>query len=415
VRTRRLQKRSARRGSAIVVVTVLLSTIAAFSLAALAVTNSTNREHVATKDRISAMYVAEAGMAQALYDLATGGTGVMGTEGNPVEWERSEFWVEATNLGGGRTSFEASAIDKGQGYRVEVVVLAGSGNPFIWAAFGDSDLSMDSNALVDSYDSSLGPYAAQAVNGSGMDAYALEDGDIGSNENITLDSNSGVHGEGTPGPTGTATTTGTSFITGSTVPNSEYFPLPPLKIPLVPPSGDLVVSAPKTLPAGSYKFGEFTVGTAQALVIEGPATIIADNMKLEAKSQVIVDSTNGPVDFYVLHDFIMNSNTLFSSTTFDPADVSINLESDNIFDPSVDIDLDLVDFDSNAQLYGTIFAPNASIEINSNFELFGSLVAKTVHLDSRAKVHFDEQLKTGSSSSSAGFTTVMWRGAPFKP
>ena len=50
---------------------------------------------------------------------------------------------------------------------------------------------------------------------------------------------------------------------------------------------------------------------------------------------------------------------------------------------------------------GTIYAPNAAIDIDSNFELFGAIVARSLHLDSDSKIHYDESLATMSSSSSS--------------
>jgi hypothetical protein len=404
-----------RRGSSLVVVAVLLATIAGFSLAAVVVTNAANREQVATKNRIAAMYVAEAGMSQALFDLTSGGTGAMGTAAAPIEWERSRIWVETTDLGGGRTSLRSSGVDRGAGYRVEVVVQESSSNLFEWAAFGDAGMTLASNAMVDSYNSSLGPYEDQETNGSGQDTYALENGNVGSNQNVALESNAGVHGLATPGPAGAATTVGNSFITGATTPALAPFPLPALNIPVIAPSGSLVVTSSTVLPAGNYNYTELTVDGNEQLLIEGPATIVVTDMTVDSNSKIIVDATNGEVEFFVLDDFVMNSNTLIASTTYNPADVRINLESDNVIDPSVNVDLDEVDFDSNAKLYGTIYAPNAAIEINSNFELFGSLVAYHVHLDSNSKVHFDEALLNGNATTTSSYVTVMWHGVPFTP
>ena len=100
-----------------------------------------------------------------------------------------------------------------------------------------------------------------------------------------------------------------------------------------------------------------------------------------------------------------------------PADISLYLDSDNIINPGVDVDLDelnTVELDSNAELYGTIYAPNAAIDIDSNFQLFGSVVARRVHLDSNAKIHFDESLLLVHASASSGFETICWRVLPDK-
>ena len=53
------------------------------------------------------------------------------------------------------------------GHAVELNYLVHkSGGFFQWGAFGAEGIVLDSNARVDSYDSTLGTYDSQAVNGS---------------------------------------------------------------------------------------------------------------------------------------------------------------------------------------------------------------------------------------------------------
>ena len=404
---------NARRGSTLVVVSVLMTAVAMLSLTVLALMNAGAKRQRSVQDRLAAQYVAEAAIGEALWAMQDGGTGDLGEEGAPSAFGEADYWVEATDLGGGLVSLAATGLDRGAGWRIEVVLRETSQSVFTWGAFGDVGMTMDSNATVDSYDSNLGLYEDQDVNGSGSNKYALENGNVGSNEDVGISGNSTVHGAAKPGPSGTTTTVGTAVVTGSTTPSAATLDLPALEIPVIASSGDLSVSSSYTIVAGSHAFDDLTVENTETLVVEGPATIVVENMTLQSNSELIVDATNGPVEFFVLGDFIMNSNTLFASTTLTPADISINLNSDNVIDPDITVDLDEVDFDSNAKLYGTVYAPNASIEINSNFELFGSLVAYQVHLDSNSKVHFDEALLTADSDEETKFETVMWKGVPY--
>ena len=74
---------------------------------------------------------------------------------------------------------------------------------------------------------------------------------------------------------------------------------------------------------------------------------------------------------------------------------------------------DEVDFESNAEFYGTLYAPYAIVEINSNFRLFGALVARSIHLDSNSRIHYDEALSgTGGTSGSGAFSTLCWLVLP---
>ena len=413
---RKLEGSRKRKGSVLVLVTVGLIGMAGLSLSILAITNASNDSLRETRERTAAMYVAEAGIGQAIFDLQNGGTGVLGSAGAPINYEQSEIWVDVTDLGGGSRSLLATGLDKGVGYRIEVIVDKLTTTNFVWGAFGDVGLSMDSNAKVDSYDSSLGTYASQSVNGSGSSQYASANGNVGSNANVGMDSNTQVWGDAQPGPGGAWIPSGKADVTGSTSSASMATPLDPLDIPVIASTGDLIVggSSSQTLAAGSYNFGDLSLDSNSDLLIYGPATIVVTNMSLASSAELIVDATDGPVEFFVMDDFVMNSNTLIASTTFTPADIAINLESNNVIDPDTSVDLDEVDFDSNAQIFGTLYAPNASVVINSNFELFGSLVAFQVDLDSNSFIHYDEALANSNSSGVDEYAMTLWRGAPFE-
>ena len=136
---------------------------------------------------------------------------------------------------------------------------------------------------------------------------------------------------------------------------------------------------------------------------------------MASNTKLIVDASAGPVEIYVVNDFVLNSNSLVASTTYTPADVAIYLQSDNVIDPNLNVDLDDVDLDSNVEVYGTIYAPNASIDINSNFELFGAVMAYELHLDSNSYIHFDEALLNNFPVGPPDYRAMLWRSMAFRP
>lgn len=395
--------------------TITVTVLAGLSFSLLTISSSAGREERGSREETSARYVAEAGLTMALFDMANGGDGNLGSAQNPVAFGDSGYWAAVTNEGGGLFTLQSSGTDRDSGASIELVVRALNSSPFTWAAFGEDGLEMDSNAFVDSYDSTAGTYASQEINGSGNDTYAGSDGDVGSNEDITLDQNATVFGDAECGVTGAVTALGNSIISGSTSPAPEPLTLDPLDIPSFPALGDFTVASntSTTQVAGEFTFGELDLGSGSTLTVVGPATLVFDSINLAGGSELIVDASGGPVEIFVLNDFVMNSNTLISSTTQSPGDITINLDSNNVIDPDLVVDLDEIDFDSNAKIYGTLYAPNALVEINSNFELFGSLVAHAVHLDSNSKIHFDEALLTASAGSAGAYETVSWRPIPY--
>jgi hypothetical protein len=114
----------------------------------------------------------------------------------------------------------------------------------------------------------------------------------------------------------------------------------------------------------------------------------------------------------VYDDFVLSSNAQMYALDFNPDKVQVNLESDNVIDPDVTVELDVIDFDSNTKIFGTIYAPNAHIEVDSNLELFGAMMARSIDLDSNARVHYDENLARARSDGSVVWQQVAWRALP---
>jgi len=399
-----------RRGAAVVTVLVAVGVLGTLSMAILSRVHSSSRLNESIKNELGARYLAEAGLALAVDDLRKGGAGDLGTGQQRLAYGGGDYWGHCQDLGGGLLSVTATGVQGRNAARLELVLSTAEDPFFSWAAFGDLGLTMDSNAHVDSYNSNDG-YSDD--NGSGNDRYDLANGTVGSNASIELDSNSLVFGDAVPGPSGSVVLNGSSSVTGSTTPNTSVVEMPPIEMPVIASAGDWNPSGIESLPSGDHGFDTLTVGSNTVLTITGPATILCQSMLIGSGSQIVVDSTDGPVEFYVQDDFVMNSNTTISANSGRPADVGLFLETDNIIDPDSTVDLDEVDFDSNAKLFGTVYAPNAHVEINSNFELFGSLVAKSIHLDSNSYLHFDEALLDGGGDEEgADFVRVAWRERP---
>lgn len=391
-------------------VVIMLTSLLAVLMTLQVMLTSSFKEARGSKEEINAVFIAEAGLSAAVFDLRNGGTGNLGAEAE-VDYAGGAYSVTATDEGDGTFTLMATGSDGPSSARVELVLGQSTVSRFQWAAFGDEEMFLASNAMVDSYDSSAGLYGDQDVNGSGNDSYANSDGDVGSNGNIELSQNSVIHGDAVPGPGGSTTIIGgNAGVDGSTAPNSSTVEMPPIDVPVIASSGALSISGSSTLASGAYHFDSLDVAVGSTLTVTGPATLVFGSFLLRSNSEFRVDASAGPVEVYVIDDFVMNSNTLVASLTYTPVDLMFNLLSDNVIDPDLNVDLDEVDFESNAQLYGTIYAPNAAIEINSNFELFGSIVSRRLALNSNAQVHYDESLMSATSSNDPGdLETIAWR------
>ena len=400
----------ARRGSTMVVVALLLAAVAMLSFSFLMVLRSSQKENQGSRESLSALYAAEAGLTAGVDRLAQGDEPPfqLGSKAQPVDFGGQEYWVDAQE-----TDERIRITSYGQADRarmgVEMWLQPSASGFFRWAAFGDEWVHLNSNSRTDSYDSEAGTYALQ-TSGSGNDLHANEEGDVGSNANITMNSNIKIWGDASPGPSGTVSGSKLMNITGSTTPMATTISLPDVVVPSIALSGVFSGNS-QALAKGLYHYANLQLNSNQTLTINGPATIVCDNFKLKSNSKVVVNATEGPVQFYVVDDFVLNQNTSIYSTTYDPQDVTFKLLSDNVLDPGIDVDFDsdLIGFDSNSKLYGTMYAPEAAITINSNFELFGALVARRVDLNSNCRLHYDERLMTAGGAAEAAYDTLSWR------
>jgi hypothetical protein len=412
VRVQLIEAGSRRSGVSLVMVGLSVSMLATLSVSMLVAARSITREKSAQREEIASLFAAEAGLSEAVYSLNTGGAGNVGTQQQPLSINQSQYWVTAADLPNGMKSLTATGIDNRSGTRIELTLRQAQDDLWSWAAFGAEQLDMAGDARVDSYDSTLGTYASQQVNGSGTSAYAMSNGAVGSNGDVALSADCAVQGDAVPGPSGTASVTGNATVSGATTPNTGTVTLPALQIPVIGSAGDLNVvnAAPLTLAAGDYEYDDVVLDNGALWTLTGPSRVVIKNIELRSNATIVVDASAGPVELYVYDDFIMNDNTSIGSTTETPADVAIHLNSDNIVNPTQ------VVLGSSSMLFGTLFAPNASIDIDTNFELFGSLVARRVHLADWSRVHFDEALLNGNGNAAgATWEAVCWRRLGFKP
>lgn len=406
-----LRSRRSRRGHLLLVVGGSMSMIAMLSLCMLSLQMSGSKEQHAAQQTIRAELAADAALSQSLVEVQNGRSGVLGSAQAPVTLAGEKVYVTSTSFGASGTLLKllATAI-RGKNKTSAELVLQNNVDPHnMWAAFGLDYVYMSSQAKIDSYDSSLGTYASQDTHGSGSGAWANANGNIGSNGDITLRQNSLVFGNAAAGPGDSTTIVGNAAVSGSTAPQLTDLQWPSVSLPVNPAVGATPFTTNTAVSSGTHAYGTTALSTGVTVTVSGPATLVFDSLTMRSGSSIIVNQANGPVDIYVVNNVVMSSNTTIRSVDYSPASVRLHLLSDNIFDPNVQVQLDQVEFDSNSTLYGTIYAPTAAVVIDSNFEVFGGIVAQRVDLRSNSRIHFDEALARALNAGQAHFTRISWR------
>jgi len=404
-----------RRGTMLTVIAVLLVGMSGLVLALFHVTRSSGSAQRRDRENTHALYVAGAGLSKAVFSLQSGHSGALGAADAPVTLDQSRYYVRQEDLTSDILRLTATGIDDRAVARQELVLRRVPTTVWRYGAFGREFLHMRSNARVDSYDSELGTYTAQAVNGSGSMQHGRSNGDVGSNGDIGLDQNAKVWGRAMPGPHHINTILGNAFVTGSTSPAPELIEMPTVSVPTYPNQGALTVSNATTIPAGDRTYTNLTVNGNQTLTITGPANVVISNLMVSQNSQIRIDATNGDVQLWVLDNFELQQNAQIAPTDLKSRHLRLNLLSDNVINPELNVRLDTVSFESNSKFYGTILAPSAAIVINSNFELFGSIMARSIDLRSNARFHFDEALLRVNGAGNPTFETISWREVPYAP
>lgn len=396
----------------VMVVTAALATVAVTLLTRV---DATAREERGARELEAARLVAEAGLNVAFATMREGGQATLGSEQAQVQFGGGSFWVAEEDLGDGTTRLVANGVAQGRQVRSELVLEEQLVSAPMYGVFGDELLYISSNAFIDSYKSSLGSYESQATHSDGNDVWANEKGDTGSNSNIHIVQNAGIHGDATPGVGQTVVLEGTASVSGSTLPAKEAFVMPELEPPTGTPTGTMEISGDQTLGPGVYYIDKFTMKSNSSLTVTGPVTFVLGSLEMRSNAQLIIDDTVGGAEFWVENDFVLESNTLLATSTKDPANLAVNLKGNNVIDPGVDVEIDPdleVGFKSNSQMYGTLYAPKAYIEIRSNFELFGSLMARRLHVSSNSMIHFDESLADSDENQEIEYVVVGWRSVP---
>jgi len=401
VRTHRYQGlEDSTAGGAMVLGLLLVTFMAGLSVAALRIGLSFTGEHSQEATREQAQMLAEAGVAEGMTALRLGSSGSVGSRAMPARYGDGVFWVSSRALPGGRTALVAQAMSNRGRAAIEAIVVPSSKAMFQAAVFSNDALVLDAQAFIDSFDSSLGSYADQLAASDWNGVSRI--GHVASNGDITIKSAGEVWGNATPGPTGGLY--GAGIVSGWTQPMADSITLEPVAVPAIPSTGSLVVSASTSLPAGDYNFTGLVVSTGGELTVHGPSRILVDDMALLSNSGIVFDTTNGMIELYVSGALGMASNSTLLTTTNAP-DVRVFLTGG----PT-----QTAIFNSNSTFYGTIYAPQAEVQIDSNFELFGAVSAQSVVVSANTKIHFDEALLEEFTDDGGPPILESWRQVAFE-
>lgn len=325
------------------------------------------REAEKQKNAIIALEMAEAGVDQAIVQLASNSayTGASYSDFSSGNAKGGYTIAVSTPAGAPAnvrqiavTGYSPSNTATEMGYKastVNVYTEFPNQNYFTNAVFAKSDLTISGSPTIDSYSSS-----------SGYDpATSGTNGDVGSNSiaagGITVSGTAVViKGDvivGAGGDPATAVdTSGSPTITGSVSAQDTNmsFETPATELES---SGALTVRrGAMTLAAGTYHYSSLTITGTGIL------------------------QTSGEVTIYVSGNISISGNGFAGSGS-----IPANLKVYNTGAGDVDIA-------GNAAMHAVIYAPDSNVVLRGTGDIFGAVVGETVDVQGNGEIHYDEDL-----------------------
>lgn len=261
-------------------------------------------------------------------------------------------------------------------------------NPFMYAAFGDTLIQYDQLSCSDSYNSDSGTYAI-TQNGLG--------GDIGTNGTMTLSGGATIGGDATVSEGGTLAISGGSTVSGDTTtsgPSQTIAPIPEMEFD----SAQFYNNASTGITGNNFNYISFTDNLT--IRKNGNVTLTSgvyffDNITIEKGAQLIL-APDAEVVIYLTNSFTASQDSKINSLGI-PSKLQIYSKG-TTFTVS-----------QSTEMYASVYAPNADIEINQNDMLYGSFIGKSVIMSQGACIHFDRSLLEVSKRQMGEVLMIAWK------
>lgn len=257
------------------------------------------------------------------------------------------------------------------------------------AVFGADSVTLSGIALVDSYDSRVGPYSSLT---------AKANGDVGTNGVLSMVGTTSVKGDALIVPGGSATGV-ESRITGEVYYASEPLELDLIGLPdyfaSVPTSPDLDLNHDITpLASGNYHFEEIKMSSSAVLTVSNDTNIyVSNSMTLTGSAQI---TTGSNVKFYINGTANIAGQGILNATGR-PNNLQIyGLGSSTS-----------ISYSGGSNFYGTIYAPDSDVSVSGGASLFGAIVGESVSISGTGTLHYDESLSDNGPSQ--GFSIIYWQ------
>jgi len=376
-----------------------------------------NRNTVRASHSLVALSLAEAGIERGIWELNYGD--ISGWEGNSSlrkltisDFQSSEgkvigdIVIRIQDPAGENPVIEAMGTVVGSGpqpaMRIAQVVLKRDGPPpiFDFAVFGGEGVDLNSNALIDSYDSRKGAYGGLNVASNGN--VATNATDYGC---IDLSANAKIYGSAYSGPNSDPSrviiTRSNALISGvrGSLSSAKEMPLIPAPQGL-PFLGNYYLGGDQIdIISQSGEYNSFRLTSNAKVTITRDVTLyIRGDFSMRSNTQLeIADGVK--VLIYLGGGFVQDSNTKINNLSKDPTKLIV---------VGTDTFTSQMQWNSNSQFWGAVYVPVANVDFNSNADFCGSIVARSVNsISSNARIHYDQALSDSNLDYDGDFPYIV--------
>ena len=269
------------------------------------------------------------------------------------------------------------------GAQSAVSVKLSPNNPFRWAAFADTVMSLGGTTLTDSYDSDSGTYASTKKN---------EGGDVGSNWSVDIFGTADIYGDASTADPGNMSITGSAQVTGDTTSTASQMDFPPVSASEIAHAKS--VNAATTGISGNYSYnsttGAFSIGPNKtAQLASGTYWFGATDLKGKLELQ-----PGATAKIYVTGDISMNSQGRINQDG-----KPVNMQ---FYCTSAEFKLN-----GGAEIRAVFYAPETKFTFNGGADLYGAYIMNEADVSGGSNFHYDRSL--GDLTYGSGMNRVAWK------
>ncbi|MCJ7582109.1 MAG: hypothetical protein MUP98_16475 [Candidatus Aminicenantes bacterium] len=371
---------------------------------------------------IAALYLAEAGVERAIWELNEGDISTWEGPGSERTLSIPSFLAADGSIIGDITVtiFDSTAtnpiiesvgnvvfsgnIDVVRKVRV-VLEKESMYSYFDHAVFGNNEVVLNEDILIDSYDSRLRDYGKKnkGANGDiGTNSTQSAHIDIGEETTVKGDAYVGFEGD----PETIIRMDNDANITGNQLSLSETRPQISIPAPVgLPLRGDYDGS--NTINQDGH-YENFILGNNKRVTIQGDVTLyVSGSFYMQQNSQLRIWK-NSSLTLFLDGSFTADKETKFNHLGGgkDPTKLLIFGTAD--FQGEIR-------FKEEVQFYGAVYAPTGEVYIEEKSKFYGALEASKVTLEKKIDFHYDEALKETISGGGSGvsFWVKSWQQITF--